>query len=194
VARIADSALAQALFAPKSVALIGASGDPQKNTSRPQRFLRKHGYAGALFPINRGRAELFGERAYPDLRSVPGPVEHAFVMVPARDVPEAIAQCCEKKVPVVTIFSDGFAEIGNAGRAQQEEVVRLARAGGVRLLGPNCIGLLDLHSHLVLSVNAVLEHAPLTPGTTAIVSQSGSMMGALMSRGQGRGIGFSRLV
>jgi len=189
-----DQKLAQALFAPRSVALIGASGDATKNTSRPQRFLRKHGYTGAVFPVNRGRGEIFGERSYPDLREVPAPVDHAFIMVPAASVPEAIAQCCEKRVPVATIFSDGFAETGAAGRAKQEALLALARRSGVRLLGPNCIGLLDLHSHLVLSVNAVLEHAEIRPGATAIVSQSGSMMGALMSRGLGRGAGFSKLV
>ena len=188
------ASLAQALFAPRSIALIGASGDATKNTSRPQRFLRKHGYSGRILPINRGRAEIFGEKAYADLRAVPEPVDHAFIMVPAAAVAEAIAQCCEKRVPVVTIFSDGFAETGAAGRARQEELLKLARASGVRLLGPNCIGLLDLHSHLVLSVNAVLEHAQIRPGATAIVSQSGSMMGALMSRGLGRGTGFSKLV
>jgi acyl-CoA synthetase (NDP forming) len=189
-----SSSLAQALFAPRSIALIGASGDATKNTSRPQRFLRKHGFTGAVFPINPGRDEIFGERAYPDLRAVTAPVDHAFIMVPAQSVPEAIAQCCEKRVPVVTIFSDGFAETGTAGRQQQDELLKLARASGVRLLGPNCIGLLDVHSHLVLSVNAVLEHAQIRPGATAIVSQSGSMMGALMSRGLGRGTGFSKLV
>jgi acyl-CoA synthetase (NDP forming) len=186
--------LAQALFAPRSVALIGASGDATKNTSRPQRFLRKHGFAGALYPINPGRDEIFGEKAYPDLRAVSAQVDHAFIMVPAPAVAAAIAQCCEKRVPVVTIFSDGFAETGAAGRQQQDELLKLARASGVRLLGPNCIGLLDVHSHLVLSVNAVLEHAQIKPGATAIVSQSGSMMGALMSRGLGRGTGFSKLV
>jgi acyl-CoA synthetase (NDP forming) len=191
---MADPKLAQALFAPRSVALIGASGDATKNTSRPQRFLRKHGFTGAVFPINPGRDEIFGEKAYPDLRAVAAPVDHAFIMVPARSVPEAIAQCCEKRVPVVTIFSDGFAETGTAGRKQQDELLKLARASGVRLLGPNCIGLLDIHSHLVLSVNAVLEQAQITPGATAIVSQSGSMMGSLMSRGLGRGTGFSKLV
>ena len=186
--------LAQALFAPRSVALIGASGDSTKNTSRPQRFLTKHGYAGRVLPINRGRDELFGLKAYPDLRAVPDAVDHAFIMVPAPAVPEAIEQCCEKRVPVVTIFSDGFAETGEAGRAQQQALLERARAAGVRLLGPNCIGLLDLHSHFVLSVNAVLEHAEIRPGAMAIVSQSGSMMGGLMSRGLGRGAGFSKMV
>ena len=189
-----QSLLAQALFAPRSVALIGASGDPTKNTARPQRFLRQHGFPGRVIPINPGRKELFGEKAYPDVRAVPEPVDHAFIMVPAERVADAVAQCCEKRVPVVTIFSDGFAETGAAGRRKQEELLELARASGVRLLGPNCIGLLDTHSRLALSVNAVLEKAEIAPGGVAIVSQSGSMMGGLMSRGAGRGIGFSRLV
>jgi len=182
------------MFAPKSVALIGASGDATKSTSRPQRFLRHHGYSGRIIPVNPGRQEIFGEKAYPDVRSVPEPVDHAFIMVATDSVADAVAQCCEKRVPVVTIFSDGFAETGDAGRRKQNEILELARGSGVRLLGPNCIGLLDLHSRLALSVNAVLEKAVITPGPVAIVSQSGSMMGGLMSRGVGRGIGFSRLV
>ncbi|MBM3358821.1 MAG: CoA-binding protein [Betaproteobacteria bacterium] len=190
----APPGLAQALFAPESIALIGASGDATKNTSRPQRFLKKHGYAGRVLPINPGRAEIFGERAYPDVRAVPGGIEHAFIMVPTAAVPEAIAQCCEKKVRVATIFSDGFAEVGAEGRRRQDEVLALARDAGMRILGPNCIGLVDTHSHLALTVNAVLEKAEIAPGEVAIVSQSGSMMGGLMSRGAGRGLGFSRLV
>ena len=151
---MSDQKLAQALFAPRSVALIGASGDATKNTSRPQRFLRKHGFTGAVFPINPGRDEIFGERAYPDLRAVTAPVDHAFIMVPATAVSAAIAQCCEKRVPVVTIFSDGFAETGAAGRRQQDELLKLARASGVRLLGPNCIGLLDLQDRKSTRLNS----------------------------------------
>ena len=189
-----NQTLAQALFAPRSIALIGASGDERKNTSRPQRFLRKHGYTGKIVPVNPGRAEIFGEKAYPDLRSVPEPVDHAFIMVPADAVAEAVAQCCEKRVPVVTIYSDGFAETGEAGRKRQQALVDLARPRGVRLLGPNCIGLVSTQDRLALSVNAVLEQVQLAPGTVALISQSGSMMGSLMSRGLGRGIRFSKLV
>ena len=179
---------------PNSIALIGASGDTAKNTSRPQRYLRKHGYGGKIFPVNPGRTELFGERAYPDVASIPETVDHAFIMVPAKAVVPAIEQCCDKRVPVVTIFTDGFAETGEAGRRQQQELIAIARAGGVRIIGPNCIGLLSLHDRFVLTVNAVLEQLHVAAGPVAIVSQSGSMMGSLMSRGHGRGIGFSRLV
>ena len=109
--------LAQALFEPKTVALIGASGDPKKNTSRPQRFLRKHGYTGRIIPVNPGRDEIFGEKAYPDLTSIPDAVEHAFIMVPREAVAEAMRQCVEKKVITATVYSDGFAETGEIGRA-----------------------------------------------------------------------------
>ena len=191
---MSDKALAQALFAPRTVALIGASGDATKNTARPQRFLRKHGYTGKIIPVNKGRDEIFGDKAYPDLVSIPEDVDHAFIMVPTDAVAAAVEQCVAKKVPVATIYSDGFAETGAEGRVKQEKLVAIARAGGVRLLGPNCIGMLSIQPSCVLSVNAVLEKMDITPGPLAIVSQSGSMMGGLMSRGLGRGVGFSKLV
>src|ERR1019366_31172 len=172
---LTNTQLAQALFAPKSVALIGASGDARKNTSRPQRFLRKHGYTGRIIPINPGREEIFGEQAYPNLQSVPDAIDHAFIMVPTNAVAAALEQCVAKKVPVATIYSDGFAETGEAGRRKQEQVLAIARSGGVRVLGPNCIGIVSIQPSLALSVNAVLEMDCIKPGPFALVSQSGSM-------------------
>ncbi|MES2561860.1 MAG: acetate--CoA ligase family protein [Pseudomonadota bacterium] len=187
-------ALFQALFEPRSIALVGASGDARKNTSRPQRYLRKHGYIGRIIPINPGRSEIFGERAYPDLTSVPEDIDHAFIMAPAKDVQASIEQCVAKGVPVATIYSDGFAETGPEGRRQQDAILAIARAGGVRVIGPNCIGLMNTEPGCAISVNAVLEMAEVKKGPLAIVSQSGSMLGGLLSRGLGRGVGFSKLV
>lgn len=186
--------LRQALLAPRAVALIGASGDPKKNTSRPQRYLRKHGYGGRIYPINPGRDEVMGEPAYPDLQSVPGLIDHAFVMVPGPAVPEAIAQCVACGVPVATVFSDGFSETGATGAAAEAALVDRARAGGLRLLGPNSIGVIATRPTVALSVNAVLDLPALIPGRLGVVSQSGSMLGTLLSRGHARGIGFSKLV
>jgi len=191
---MSTTTLLQTVFSPRSIALIGGSGDATKNTSRPQRYLRKYGYPGKVFPINPGREEIFGEKAYPSVTAVPEPVDHAFIMVPKDRVAAALAQCVEKQIPVVTIYSDGFAETGAEGRRAQDELVRIARAGGVRLVGPNCIGLFSSQTHLALSVNAVLEHADIQPGPIAVVSQSGSMTGGLLSRGLGRGVGFSKLI
>ncbi len=186
--------LATALFAPGSVALVGASADPEKNTARPQRFLRKHGYAGHIVPINRQRSSVLGEPAYPDLRNAPGPIDHAFIMVPAETVPEVIAQCGELKIPVATIYSDGFAERGEEGYRRQQRLVALARASGVRLLGPNSMGVINTRAALPLAISAVLEGVAIRPGTLAVISQSGTMLGALLSRGQARAIGFSKLI
>ena len=163
-------------------------------TSRPQRFLRHYKYPGKIIPVNPGRDEVLGEKAYPSVLDVPGEVDHAFIMVPTDAVEAALVQCVEKKVPVVTIYSDGFAETGAAGRVKQEKLLAIARKGNVRLIGPNCIGLFSSNPPCALSVNAVLEKLDVTPGPLAIVSQSGSMMGGLLSRGLGRGVGFSKLV
>jgi acyl-CoA synthetase (NDP forming) len=189
-----SSPLARALFAPRSIALIGASADTGKITSRPQRFLRQHGYAGRVLPINPGKSDILGERAYPDLRSAPGPIDHAFIMVPAPAVKGIIEQCCELEVPVATIFSAGFAELGDEGLARQREIARIARAGGVRLLGPNCMGLVSVPDATPLTVNAVIEHERLNAGPLSVISQSGSMLGTLVSRAQPRKLGFARLV
>ena len=186
--------LRQQIFSPRAVALIGASSDASKNTSRPQRYMRQYGYAGKLFPINPAREEIFGEKAYPDVTAVPDDIDHAFIMVPAKGVKKALEQCVAKKIPVVTIYTDGFAEVGAEGRAMQEELQKIAKAGGVRLVGPNCIGLFSSQTNLALSVNAVLEYSDIKPGPITVVSQSGSMTGGLLSRGLGRGMGFAKLV
>lgn len=189
-----DSALRKALLQPRSVALVGASIDLNKNNSRPQRFLKRFGFAGRILPINPSRAEILGERAYPDLKSAPGPIDHAFIMVPAAAVPGVIDECCELRIPVATIFSAGFAELGEEGLARQREMVAKARAGGVRLLGPNCMGLINVHDRIPLTVNAVIEREELVPGPLSLISQSGSMTGSILSRAQARGLGFSKLI
>ena len=188
------SSLAQALFSPRSVALIGASSDVSRITSRPQRFLRQHGYPGRVLPINPGKDEILGERAYPDLRAAPGPIDHAFIMVPAPAVPGILDQCCELKIPVATIFSAGFAELGEEGLARQGAMVQKARAGGVRLLGPNCMGVISVPDRMPLTVNAVIEHERPNAGPLSVISQSGSLLGTLVSRAQPRKLGFARLV
>lgn len=189
-----DRRVFEALFAPEVIALVGASSDTRKHTSRPQRALRRHGYPGTIVPINPRSPEVFGDKAYPSLREVPHEIDHAFLMVPAAAVPEAVEQCIERAVPVATIYTDGFAETGEAGRLAQERLVARAREGGVRLLGPNCSGVLSTRPSCALSVNAAIEQLDVTPGNLAVISQSGSMTGGLLSRGLGRGAGFSRVV
>jgi acyl-CoA synthetase (NDP forming) len=184
----------RALFEPRTVALIGASGDERKNTARPQRFLAKHGFEGRVVPINPNRDEVLGVRAFKSVSEIPGGADHAFVMVPASAVTEAIEACGESGVRVATIYSDGFAETGADGIARQRELLSLARSKNVRLLGPNSMGIVNVHTGLALTVNAVFELPRLNRGGLSVVSQSGSIIGTLLSRGQARGFGFSKLV
>ncbi|HSA90334.1 MAG TPA: acetate--CoA ligase family protein [Burkholderiales bacterium] len=184
--------LARALFAPRSVALIGASGDAAKNTARPQRYLRRHGYAGKVFPVNPTRKEIFGEQAYARVSDVGEAVDHAYILI--EDVEQALEDCGRRGVAVASVFSGGFADAGPQGMRRQAELVARARALGVRILGPNSMGVIDVPGRLALSVNAVLEMDALPAGTTSIVSQSGTMLGTLLSRGAARGLGFAKLV
>lgn len=186
--------LGRALFLPRTVALVGASADASKLASRPQRVLRKHGFTGTIIPINPGRSEINGDKAWPDIESVPQQIDHAFIMVPAKAVPGVIEGCVKAGVKAATIFSAGFAETGEEGRIIQQRMVETARAGGVRLIGPNCLGIANITGKTVLSANAVLESQVLVPGSLSLVSQSGSMLGGIVSRAQERGLGFSKMV
>ncbi len=191
---MSDITFADALLAPRSVALVGASGDIRKNTARPLRFMRKHGYAGTIYPINAGRSEILGERAYSSLDDLPAPVDHVFVMIAGDDVTPLLEGCARAGARVVTIYSDGFGETGAAGMARQEALVARARDLGLRVLGPNSIGLANLSSGVILSVNAAFEADSLLPGSLSMVSQSGSMMGSILSRAAARGFGFAKSV
>lgn len=188
------TSLADALFRPRAVALVGASGDATKNTARPQRFLLKHGFMGRVVPINRTRDEVLGAPAWPDLAAAAGPIDHAFVMVPTEAVSGVIIDCGRAGVTVATIYSDGFADVGADGLARQHDLVAIARDHGVRLLGPNSMGVIDTHAGTAITVNAAVEADSLNKGAIGVISQSGTVLGMLLSRGQARGIGFSKLV
>ncbi|MDO9023353.1 acetate--CoA ligase family protein [Zwartia sp.] len=191
---ISATEFAQALFSPRAVALIGASGNLQKNTARPLRFMRKHGFTGKIYPINRTQTEIMGEPAYPDLASLPGPIDHAFVMVASDLVLPLIDDCARAGAKVITIYSDGFGEVGPEGMLAQQALIARANELGVRIIGPNSIGLADLRSGMILSVNAAFEAETLISGELSLVSQSGSMMGSLLARAAARGFGFAKSV
>ncbi len=186
--------LVDALFAPRSVALVGASGDAGKNTARPQRFMRMHGYTGRIVPINPSRSEIAGEPAFPTLADAPGAIDHAFIMVPAAQVEAVLRDCAAKNVPVATIYSDGFAETGPEGAAREKKLVDLAKSLGVRVIGPNSIGLANVTNGAIITVNAAFESEVLPRGGASVVSQSGTIIGTLVSRGAPRGLGFAKLV
>lgn len=186
--------LANAIFRPKAIALVGASADPGKHSALPQLHLSQHGYAGALYPINPRRNEVFGLKSYDSVSAVPSPVDHAYIMLPTEQVLVAARDCVSAGVRCMTIMSNGFAEAGDDGHERQSALLALIAGSRTRLLGPNALGVVDLHAKVVLSANEVLSLSELPAGDVGLISQSGSMLGAILSRGAARGVGFSKLV
>lgn len=164
-----------AAFAPRSIAIIGASENPEKIGGRPIRYMRSLGYAGTLYPINPGRPTVQGLRAWPDLASLPEAPELAVVCVPGGQAVQAVRDCARAGVRVAVVISSGFGETGEAGMAAQREMLAAARTAGMRLVGPNTQGIVNFGNATIASFATVIgEVAPAT-GPVAIVSQSGAM-------------------
>lgn len=128
------------LFYPRSIAVVGASRDEFKVGNILFRSLLKAGFKGKLYPINPSAEEVSGIKAYPRLIDVPGPVDYVLVSIPASSVPPILDDCAEKGVKIVQLFTAGYRELGEEGYRMEQELVKKARQGGFRLLGPNCIG------------------------------------------------------
>lgn len=182
------------LIAPKTVALIGASDTPGKIAARPQTFLRQHGFRGRIYPVNPMRETVLGEKAYASLADVPEEIDHAYILVDTEAAVAAVAQCAEARIPVVSVLADGFAEAGPQGLERQKTLVEYARQSGMLLLGPNSMGVVDTRSGFVCTTNAAFRIESLEKGRVGVISQSGSLIGSLLSRGQDRGVAFSTLV
>ena len=189
-----DVSLYQSFLNPKSVAIIGASADPKKTGSRAQRFLVSHGYKGKIFPVNPNREEIFGLKCYPNLKSINEQVDHIFVAVDGNKIIEAIKDAISIKVRCASILSGGFSESGSKGNDLEKNIFNIAKKGDLRILGPNSIGLINISDNVILSANAMLELKDLKKGSLGVISQSGSLIGALLAHGHSRGIGFSKLV
>ncbi len=189
-----DARLAQALFTPRRIALVGASTDANRLTARAQVYLRRQGFTGDLFPVNPRADTVLSEKAYPTLRDVPGPIDFAYILVNTANVEAAIHDCAARDVPVACVLADGFAEAGPDGLALQNRILATAAAANIRLLGPNSMGIINIPAATACSVNAVLEAGTLLPGRWSLVSHSGSMMGTIASRAAARGRGFAKII
>jgi acetyl coenzyme A synthetase (ADP forming)-like protein len=181
-----------ALFQPASVAVIGASRDPSRIGARLLDSMLSARFQGALYPVNPKAAEIQGLKAWPSVRAIPGPVDLAVVAVPRQAVLEVVTDCADKGVRAVVVITADFAETGPEGRAAQDRLVAIIRERGLRLVGPNCFGLLNTHSSIRL--NATFG-APMPPhGPIAIGSQSGALGLALLATARRQRIGISTFV
>ena len=189
-----DASLGQALFAPRSVVIVGASDDPAKTSGRPLLFLRRAGFEGAVYPINPRRETVLGEPAWPSVAALPEVPDHAYIITPTEAVIDAVEECAGAGVRVATILASGFSEAGPEGLALERRLRDIAGRTGIRLVGPNSLGVVNVHQRFMLTANAAFAEPDPPPGKIFVASHSGSMIGALVSRGRERGIGFAGLV
>ncbi|MGE3272732.1 MAG: CoA-binding protein, partial [Chloroflexota bacterium] len=187
-----NASAVERLIRPRSVAIIGASSDPSRTTGRPLRYLLKHGYDGTVYPVNPRATDIEGVTCYPSIAELPTAPDVALILVGPDLVPGAVRELARIGTVAAIVLAGGYAEVDDDGRRRQADLK--AAAGSMRLLGPNTIGLANVVDNTVLSPSVALEIAPLTAGKVGLVSQSGGILGSVLSRAEARGIGFSRLV
>ena len=178
-------------FSPQGVAIIGASLDPTKLGYGLSRNLVQSGYQGAIHFINIKGGQLLGLPVYAQIGEVPDPVDLAILLIPAMAIPEAIEECAQRGIKAVIIAAGGFREIGPQGAALEDRCLSIAKRHDVRILGPNCIGLID--THLPIDTTFLSPPGP-TPGDVAFISHSGAICAAVIDWARGQGFGLSRMV
>jgi acyl-CoA synthetase (NDP forming) len=184
----------EAFFNARAIAIVGASDDINKIGGRPVHLLRKYGYQGPIYPINPRGGEIQGLRAYASVRETPTAPDMAILAVPANATAEALRDCAARGVRGAIVLSSGFAEAGPEGAALQLELVEIARAAGMRILGPNCLGTVNVVDGTIGSFSIALEENMPLAGHVGIVSQSGNVGSHTMHCVSHRGLGVSRFI
>jgi acyl-CoA synthetase (NDP forming) len=178
----------RAALEPRSIAVVGASDNPHKVGGRPILYMKRYGYRGAIYPINPGRAEVQGLKAYAAIGALPEAPDLAVIAVAGDDAVRAVEECAAKGVKVAVVMTSGFGELGAEGKAAQERMAASARAAGMRLVGPNCQGLANFATGAVANFSTVFNELEARDGPVAIVSQSGACSQAIYILARQRGL------
>ncbi len=181
-----------AIFSPKSVAVVGASNRESSVGHAIFKNILLAGFCGTLYPVNPKSASICGVYAYPSIADVPGDIDLALVIVPAGVVPDVLEECGQKGVRSVVVVSAGFREVGPEGAALEDRAVAIARRYGMPLVGPNCLGVIDTEEDVML--NASFARCMPKRGNIAFVSQSGALCAGILDYARGRDIGFSKFI
>jgi acetyl coenzyme A synthetase (ADP forming)-like protein len=181
-------ALSDQLLTIRSIAVVGASQDPNKVGYAIMRNLLP--FPGSLYPVNPKATEILGRTVYPSLSAIPENVDVAVVAIPAKGVPQLVKEAGEKKVPLVIIISSGFREAGEAGRKIEEDVLATAQKYGIRIMGPNCLGLMLPHQ----GINTTFDPVSPKPGKIAFISQSGAIITTVVDWSLPEEIGLSAVI
>ncbi len=182
------------LIAPRSIAIVGASADATRIGGRPIAYMRAHGFRGTILPVNPNRPEIQGLKAYASVADLPEVPDVAIVAVTANLAVQAVDELGRKGTKAVIMFTAGFAEVDDAGAAEQDRIVALARGHGMRLLGPNCLGVFDGRTGYYGTFTASIDSGTPIPGRIAIASQSGAYGTHVFTIARNRGIGASLCV
>ncbi|MBP2145859.1 acetyl coenzyme A synthetase (ADP forming)-like protein [Methanofollis sp. W23] len=172
-------------FTPRSVAVIGASSNPQKMGYAVLHNLLH--FPGQIYPVNNKRTEVQGLKAYPNVTAIPNPIDLAVITVPAVHVPRVMQECGEKKIPLVVVITAGFKEAGEEGKVLEERMLDIARHYHIRVVGPNCLGLIIPPRGL----DTTYVHESPKPGSVAFISQSGAIINTVVDWSLKQDIGFS---
>ncbi|MFZ5647086.1 MAG: acetate--CoA ligase family protein [Bacillota bacterium] len=181
-------------FSPKSIAVIGASDHIMKPGGRPINALLSKGYGGKIYPVNPFRESINGLKCYPSLMDIPGDVEMAIISIVADKVYPVLEECAAKGVKAVVIFTSGFAETGPEGLAEQKRLSELARKTGLRILGPNCLGIVNTLNGVMASFAFIVDLPPADPRVLGFVSQSGGFGSVIYAAALAGGVGFNYFV
>jgi acetyltransferase len=177
-------------FTPRSVAIIGATDREGSVGYRLGQNMIEAGFKGKLYPVNPNREQVYGRTCYSDVSNIPGRVDLAVIATPAITVPDIMRACGEKNIRSVIIISAGFSESGADGKLLEKNVLETASRYGIRIIGPNCLGVM----RPVSGVNATFGYDTATPGKLALISQSGAICTAILDWAKVQGIGFSTVV
>ncbi|MEI7711474.1 MAG: acetate--CoA ligase family protein [Rhodospirillales bacterium] len=182
------------LLAPRSVAVLGASSDPTRISGRPIAYMKSQGFQGGLYPINPNRTEIQGLKAYASIADVPEVPDVAIVAVSSEVAAAAVEDLGKKGVKAIVMFTAGFAEMDDAGAVAQAKMVATARSYGMRILGPNCLGVFDARRSYYATFSSSFDSGWPVPGRIGIASQSGAYGTHLYTLARNRGIGASLCV
>jgi acetyltransferase len=181
-------------FYPQSIAVIGASADLNSISGKPIRYLLAHDYPGKVYPINPKYEEIAGLKCYPRVLAIPGEVDMVIIAVNYKMVVKMLEEAVEKRVKYALIFSSGFAESGDEGKKLQEQIVALSQKTGLRIVGPNCQGMVNLKGRVTGGFSTSLEPKPFVTGPVGFVTQSGALGFSIFNMAQEAGVGFNYVV
>ncbi|MET8516765.1 acetate--CoA ligase family protein [Streptomyces sp. NPDC005077] len=180
------------LLYPRSIAIVGASDNPTKLSGRPLDYMKRFGFTGRILPINPTRSHVQGLPAYRSLDEVEGDIDLAMIMLSAEQTPDAVRDCGSRGIPTAIVGASGFAELGGEGVALQRRLKAAIEESGVRVLGPNCLGMIAVRDRAMPTFTSALdEDVPLTEGPVAFLSQSGAFGSFVFSESQNLRIGIS---